>query len=100
MMSLSPLQFKLRVVSKLAAALSKHMPEKVPEDTSSILRSPMPGTVVAVSVKPGDTVIDSQKLSQHSTTFFFSHHTCTRTHTEIEPSLNTQLCCRSHTTNK
>ena len=32
------------------------MPEKAEEDTSSILRSPMPGTVVAVSVKPGDTV--------------------------------------------
>uniref|UniRef100_A0A8C2HY51 Propionyl-CoA carboxylase subunit alpha n=1 Tax=Cyprinus carpio TaxID=7962 RepID=A0A8C2HY51_CYPCA len=46
----------LRVLSKLAASLSKHMPEKVPEDTSSILRSPMPGSVVAVSVKPGDNV--------------------------------------------
>ncbi|KAI7811507.1 propionyl-CoA carboxylase alpha chain [Triplophysa rosa] len=46
--------FKLRVLSKLAASLSKHMPEKIPEDTSSILRSPMPGSVVAVSVKPGD----------------------------------------------
>uniref|UniRef100_A0A8C1GAF0 Propionyl-CoA carboxylase subunit alpha n=1 Tax=Cyprinus carpio TaxID=7962 RepID=A0A8C1GAF0_CYPCA len=48
--------FKLRVLSKLAAYLSKHMPEKIPEDTSSILRSPMPGSVVAVSVKPGDNV--------------------------------------------
>lgn len=49
-------QYKVRVLSKLAAVLSKHMPEKVPEDTSSILRSPMPGSVVAVSVMPGDTV--------------------------------------------
>lgn len=32
------------------------MPEKVPEDTTSILRSPMPGTVITVSVKAGDTV--------------------------------------------
>lgn len=32
------------------------MPEKAAEDTSSILRSPMPGTVVAVSVEPGDMV--------------------------------------------
>lgn len=32
------------------------MPEKAAEDTSSILRSPMPGAVVAVSVKPGDMV--------------------------------------------
>uniref|UniRef100_A0A668T4M4 Propionyl-CoA carboxylase subunit alpha n=1 Tax=Oreochromis aureus TaxID=47969 RepID=A0A668T4M4_OREAU len=48
--------FKVRVLSKLAAELNSYMPEKVSEDTSSILRSPMPGTVVAVSVKPGDTV--------------------------------------------
>uniref|UniRef100_A0A671KYT8 propionyl-CoA carboxylase n=1 Tax=Sinocyclocheilus anshuiensis TaxID=1608454 RepID=A0A671KYT8_9TELE len=56
------LQFKLRVLSKLAASLSKHMPEKVPEDTSSILRSPMPGSVVAVSVKPGDNVAEGQEI--------------------------------------
>uniref|UniRef100_A0AAR2LA12 Propionyl-CoA carboxylase alpha chain, mitochondrial n=1 Tax=Pygocentrus nattereri TaxID=42514 RepID=A0AAR2LA12_PYGNA len=54
--------FKVRVLSKLAASLSKHMPEKIPEDTSSILRSPMPGTVVAVSVKPGDTVAEGQEI--------------------------------------
>uniref|UniRef100_A0AAR2KLY2 Propionyl-CoA carboxylase n=1 Tax=Pygocentrus nattereri TaxID=42514 RepID=A0AAR2KLY2_PYGNA len=60
---LSPcVQFKVRVLSKLAASLSKHMPEKIPEDTSSILRSPMPGTVVAVSVKPGDTVAEGQEI--------------------------------------
>uniref|UniRef100_A0A9J7ZV56 Propionyl-CoA carboxylase alpha chain, mitochondrial n=1 Tax=Cyprinus carpio carpio TaxID=630221 RepID=A0A9J7ZV56_CYPCA len=52
----------LRVLSKLAASLSKHMPEKVPEDTSSILRSPMPGSVVAVSVKPGDNVAEGQEI--------------------------------------
>ncbi|KAI2668448.1 Propionyl-CoA carboxylase alpha chain, mitochondrial [Labeo rohita] len=54
--------FKVRVLSKLAASLSKHMPEKVPEDTSSILRSPMPGSVVAVSVKPGDNVAEGQEI--------------------------------------
>uniref|UniRef100_A0A8C9SCK4 Propionyl-CoA carboxylase alpha chain, mitochondrial n=1 Tax=Scleropages formosus TaxID=113540 RepID=A0A8C9SCK4_SCLFO len=54
--------YKLRVLSKLAAALNKHMPEKVPEDTSSILRSPMPGSVVAVSVKAGDTVAEGQEI--------------------------------------
>ncbi|KAL6481743.1 hypothetical protein MHYP_G00098230 [Metynnis hypsauchen] len=54
--------FKVRVLSKLAASLSKHMPEKIPEDTSSILRSPMPGTVVAVSVQPGDTVAEGQEI--------------------------------------
>ncbi|XP_023677899.1 propionyl-CoA carboxylase alpha chain, mitochondrial [Paramormyrops kingsleyae] len=54
--------YKVRVLSKLAAVLSKHMPEKVPEDTSSILRSPMPGSVVAVSVMPGDTVAEGQEI--------------------------------------
>ncbi|XP_076019227.1 propionyl-CoA carboxylase alpha chain, mitochondrial [Genypterus blacodes] len=54
--------FKVRVMSKLAAELSCYMAEKVPEDTSSILRSPMPGTVVAVSVKPGDTVAEGQEI--------------------------------------
>lgn len=49
-------QYKLQVLTKHAAELSKYMPEKVEEDTSSILRSPMPGTVVAISVKPGDMV--------------------------------------------
>ncbi|XP_033865733.1 propionyl-CoA carboxylase alpha chain, mitochondrial-like [Acipenser ruthenus] len=54
--------FKVRVLSRLAAELSRHMPEKVPEDTSSILRSPMPGTVVTVSVKPGDAVAEGQEI--------------------------------------
>ncbi|KAK5881908.1 hypothetical protein CesoFtcFv8_020546 [Champsocephalus esox] len=54
--------FKIRVLSKLAAQLNSYMPEKVPEDTSSLLRSPMPGTVVAVSVKPGDTVAEGQEI--------------------------------------
>ncbi|XP_034537870.1 propionyl-CoA carboxylase alpha chain, mitochondrial [Notolabrus celidotus] len=54
--------FKLRVLSKLAAEFNSFMPEKVPEDTSSILRSPMPGTVVVVSVKPGDTVAEGQEI--------------------------------------
>uniref|UniRef100_A0A8C5BB05 Propionyl-CoA carboxylase alpha chain, mitochondrial n=1 Tax=Gadus morhua TaxID=8049 RepID=A0A8C5BB05_GADMO len=56
------LLFKVRVLSPLAAELSSFMPEKVPEDTSSILRSPMPGSVVAVSVKPGDTVAEGQEI--------------------------------------
>ncbi|XP_015252438.1 PREDICTED: propionyl-CoA carboxylase alpha chain, mitochondrial [Cyprinodon variegatus] len=54
--------FKLQIMSQRAAELNSYMPEKVPEDTSSILRSPMPGTVVAVSVKPGDTVAEGQEI--------------------------------------
>nr|XP_025040137.1 propionyl-CoA carboxylase alpha chain, mitochondrial isoform X1 [Pelodiscus sinensis] len=54
--------YKLRILTKLAAELSKYMPEKTEEDTTSILRSPMPGTVVAVSVKPGDLVSKGQEI--------------------------------------
>ncbi|XP_029460363.1 propionyl-CoA carboxylase alpha chain, mitochondrial isoform X2 [Rhinatrema bivittatum] len=54
--------YKLQILTKLATELSKYMLEKVAEDTSSILRSPMPGTVVAVSVKPGDVVSEGQEI--------------------------------------
>ncbi|NWX10418.1 PCCA carboxylase, partial [Caloenas nicobarica] len=54
--------YKLQILTKVAAELSKYMPEKVAEDTSSILRSPMPGAVVVVSVKPGDTVSEGQEI--------------------------------------
>lgn len=46
----------MRILTKLAAELNKFMLEKAAEDTSSVLRSPMPGVVVAISVKPGDLV--------------------------------------------
>ena len=32
-------------------------------DLSSILRSPMPGTVVSVSVKAGDSVLEGQEVA-------------------------------------
>ncbi|XP_061482576.1 propionyl-CoA carboxylase alpha chain, mitochondrial isoform X3 [Rhineura floridana] len=54
--------YKLRILTNLAAELSKYMPEKVVEDSTSILRSPMPGAVVAVSVKPGDMVVEGQEV--------------------------------------
>ena len=49
-------KYKVHILTKLAAELNKFMLEKVPKDTSSTLCSPMPGVVVAVSVKPGDMV--------------------------------------------
>ncbi|XP_025219850.1 propionyl-CoA carboxylase alpha chain, mitochondrial isoform X3 [Theropithecus gelada] len=55
-------QYKVNILTKLAAELNKFMLEKVTEDTSSVLRSPMPGVVVAVSVKPGDTVAEGQEI--------------------------------------
>lgn len=54
--------YKLQILTHYAAELSRYMPEKVAEDTSSILRSPMPGTVVAVSVEPGDVVAEGQEI--------------------------------------
>ncbi|XP_022432548.1 propionyl-CoA carboxylase alpha chain, mitochondrial isoform X2 [Delphinapterus leucas] len=55
-------QYKVHILTKLAAELNKFMLEKAAEDTSSILRSPMPGMVVAVSVKPGDLVAEGQEI--------------------------------------
>jgi len=83
----------LQILTKDAAELSKYMPEKAAEDTSSILRSPMPGAVVAVSVKPGDMVRSVMYISAFSlyiphkfllgatettchTFFFFFYITC------------------------
>ncbi|XP_061291296.1 propionyl-CoA carboxylase alpha chain, mitochondrial isoform X5 [Bos javanicus] len=54
--------YKVRILTKLAAELNKFMLEKAAEDTSSILRSPMPGVVVAISVKPGDLVAEGQEI--------------------------------------
>nr|XP_058897949.1 propionyl-CoA carboxylase alpha chain, mitochondrial isoform X6 [Kogia breviceps] len=54
--------YKVHILTKLAAELNKFMLEKAAEDTSSILRSPMPGVVVAVSVEPGDLVAEGQEI--------------------------------------
>ncbi|XP_051840034.1 propionyl-CoA carboxylase alpha chain, mitochondrial [Antechinus flavipes] len=54
--------YKVYILTQLAAKLNTFMLEKVAEDTSSILRSPMPGVVVAVSVKPGDMVSEGQEI--------------------------------------
>ncbi|CAK6442757.1 unnamed protein product [Pipistrellus nathusii] len=54
--------YKVHILTKLAAELSRFMLEKVAEDTSSTLRSPMPGVVVAVSVSPGDLVSEGQEI--------------------------------------
>lgn len=54
--------YKVHILTKLAAELNKFMLEKVAEDTSSVLRSPMPGVVVAISVNPGDMVAEGQEI--------------------------------------
>ncbi|XP_054385168.1 propionyl-CoA carboxylase alpha chain, mitochondrial isoform X3 [Pongo abelii] len=58
----TPMLYKVNILTKLAAELNKFMLEKATEDTSSVLRSPMPGVVVAVSVKPGDAVAEGQEI--------------------------------------
>ncbi|XP_021571135.1 propionyl-CoA carboxylase alpha chain, mitochondrial isoform X6 [Carlito syrichta] len=54
--------YKVHILTKVAAELNKFMLEKVAEDTSSVLHSPMPGVVVAISVKPGDVVAEGQEI--------------------------------------
>ncbi|XP_067890315.1 propionyl-CoA carboxylase alpha chain, mitochondrial isoform X1 [Heterodontus francisci] len=54
--------YKVQVLTKLAAELNKYMLEKVPEDTSNILRSPMPGSVVTIDIAPGDEVTEGQEV--------------------------------------
>ncbi|XP_021571131.1 propionyl-CoA carboxylase alpha chain, mitochondrial isoform X2 [Carlito syrichta] len=56
------IQYKVHILTKVAAELNKFMLEKVAEDTSSVLHSPMPGVVVAISVKPGDVVAEGQEI--------------------------------------
>ncbi|XP_012932726.1 propionyl-CoA carboxylase alpha chain, mitochondrial isoform X6 [Heterocephalus glaber] len=54
--------YKVRILTRLAAELNKFMLDKGAEDTSSTLCSPMPGVVVAISVKPGDMVAEGQEI--------------------------------------
>jgi propionyl-CoA carboxylase alpha chain len=45
------------------AALAALMPEKLPPDTKKFLLCPMPGLLVSLAVKPGDTVEEGQALA-------------------------------------
>ncbi|XP_048454130.1 propionyl-CoA carboxylase alpha chain, mitochondrial-like [Rhincodon typus] len=54
--------YKAQILTKLAAELKKYMLEKVSDDTSNILRSPMPGSVVTIGVAPGDQVTEGQEV--------------------------------------
>lgn len=54
--------FALKVLSEKAAELMKFMPEKVQEDETSMLRSPMPGTVLSVNCDVGDEVATGQEI--------------------------------------
>ena len=56
-------EFKVSVRNPRAAELAKHMPVKVPPDTSNLLLCPMPGVIVSVMVEEGQEVQDGQALA-------------------------------------
>ena len=55
--------FDIQVRNPRAAELARHMPVKVPPDTSNLLLCPMPGVVVSVLVSEGQEVQDGQALA-------------------------------------
>lgn len=55
--------YKLRVHTQEQFEYMKYMPEIKEEDMSPFLKSPMPGTVVSVSVSVGDSVHEGQELA-------------------------------------
>jgi propionyl-CoA carboxylase alpha chain len=55
-------KYDVLVRTPLQQELAQHMPVKVKEDMSNFLVSPMPGTVVSLSVKEGDTVLPHTAL--------------------------------------
>ncbi|KAK9808836.1 hypothetical protein WJX72_004705 [[Myrmecia] bisecta] len=46
-----------------AAALAQHMPTKTVADTSKVIASPMPGSLVSVAVAAGDTVAEGDEVA-------------------------------------
>jgi propionyl-CoA carboxylase alpha chain len=54
--------FETQVIPETAAQLSQYMIEKVPEDQSSIIRSPMPGKLLSISCQVGDVVAVGQEI--------------------------------------
>jgi propionyl-CoA carboxylase alpha chain len=56
-------QANVMVITPRAAELLKIMPVKSPPDMSKFLLSPMPGLLVSLSVKVGDTVSAGQELA-------------------------------------
>ncbi|MFM2044399.1 MAG: propionyl-CoA carboxylase alpha chain [Pseudomonadota bacterium] len=56
-------ELAVEVLTPRAAELADLMPVKLPPDMSKFLLSPMPGLLVSVAVKPGDTVEAGQELA-------------------------------------
>jgi propionyl-CoA carboxylase alpha chain len=55
-------ELKVLLRTRRAAEYAARMPPKVPSDTSRLVRSPMPGLIVAVAVTPGQEVKLGQEL--------------------------------------
>ncbi|EPZ32472.1 Propionyl-CoA carboxylase alpha chain, mitochondrial [Rozella allomycis CSF55] len=55
-------KFDVKVLNKAQYELSKYMIPKPKLDTSKVIVSPMPGTVVSVAVKPGDIVAQGTEI--------------------------------------
>lgn len=56
-------QIDALVLTPRAAELSAHMLEKIPPDLSKFLLSPMPGLLVRLGAKPGDTIKAGEELA-------------------------------------
>ncbi|KAJ2157605.1 hypothetical protein GGF46_004396 [Coemansia sp. RSA 552] len=56
-------KFDVDVMSPRQRELSRFMKEKEKLDTSRLVLSPMPGTIVSVSVKPGDIVAEGAEVA-------------------------------------
>ena len=55
-------EIKVLLRTRRAAEYAARMPPKPPQDTSRLVRSPMPGLIVAVNVTPGQEVKIGQEL--------------------------------------
>jgi len=56
-------QSDVKVLNPRAAELMQHMPVKAPPDMSKFLLSPMPGLLVSLAVKEGDSVSAGEELA-------------------------------------
>lgn len=56
-------KFDVKILTPEQQRLSKYIIEKPPQDLTKFLLSPMPGSVVSISVKPGDTVAEGTELA-------------------------------------
>nr|XP_002131318.2 propionyl-CoA carboxylase alpha chain, mitochondrial [Ciona intestinalis] len=54
--------FNLQVLDNTVASLKKFMPVKIPEDLSSVIKAPMPGTVFSIACSVGDIVTVGQEV--------------------------------------